>query len=68
MRALAVILAVAVNTLGGAALAQTTTPKCRYSDSGAVNSRYLGDDELHDVLQFSGGKLSSRMVRSAAAY
>jgi hypothetical protein len=49
MRALAVILAVAANTLGGAALAQTTTPnvvypsRCARVPRRSTSTRWLGD-------------------------
>ena len=42
-------------------------PKCRYSSPVTFDSRHFNYDQLHDVLQFSGGELSNRLFHSRAA-
>jgi hypothetical protein len=43
-------------------------PKCRYSSPVTFDSRHFNYDQLHDVLQFSGGELSNRLFHSRAAH
>jgi hypothetical protein len=42
-------------------------PNCHYSNPVTFDSRHFNYDQLHDVLQFSGGELSNRLFHSRAA-
>ena len=41
-------------------------PKCRYPSPVTFDSRHFNYDQLHDVLQCSGGELSNRLLHPRA--
>ena len=68
MRGVAILVTAAAIYSGAHDAAGTDFgPKCRYSSPITFNSRHFNYDQLHDVLQCSGGELSNRLLHSRAA-